>query len=87
ATLRKLKPDSMYETWEDDIDGMHIVVFAEEDDAGQHREGGGGWVTGLEEFWKGRGKADGWRVPSGTATLWNNPLGVPVVVSEAWIAK
>ncbi|XP_062921186.1 calsequestrin-1-like [Mobula hypostoma] len=33
ATLRKLKPDSMYETWEDDINGIHIVAFAEEDDA------------------------------------------------------
>uniref|UniRef100_A0A8V1ADZ3 Calsequestrin n=1 Tax=Gallus gallus TaxID=9031 RepID=A0A8V1ADZ3_CHICK len=32
ATLRKLKPESMYETWEDDIDGIHIVAFAEEDD-------------------------------------------------------
>ncbi|NP_988894.1 calsequestrin-1 precursor [Xenopus tropicalis] len=31
-TLRKLKPDSMYETWEDDLDGIHIVAFAEEDD-------------------------------------------------------
>ncbi|XP_040433916.1 calsequestrin-1 [Falco naumanni] len=32
ATLRKLKPKSMYETWEDDMDGIHIVAFAEEDD-------------------------------------------------------
>ncbi|CAM4696588.1 calsequestrin-1 [Caretta caretta] len=32
STLRKLKPDSMYETWEDDMDGIHIVAFAEEDD-------------------------------------------------------
>ncbi|KAM6190189.1 calsequestrin-1 [Sarcoramphus papa] len=32
ATLRKLKPESMYETWEDDMDGIHIVAFAEEDD-------------------------------------------------------
>lgn len=31
-TLRKLEPHSMYETWEDDIDGEHIVAFAEEDD-------------------------------------------------------
>ncbi|XP_074837239.1 calsequestrin-1 [Carettochelys insculpta] len=31
-TLRKLKADSMYETWEDDMDGIHIVAFAEEDD-------------------------------------------------------
>ncbi|KAJ7307162.1 hypothetical protein JRQ81_009147 [Phrynocephalus forsythii] len=31
-TLRKLQPESMYETWEDDIDGIHIVAFAEEDD-------------------------------------------------------
>ncbi|XP_064424501.1 calsequestrin-1 isoform X2 [Latimeria chalumnae] len=31
-TLRKLRPDSMYETWEDDMDGIHIVAFAEEDD-------------------------------------------------------
>ncbi|KAL0970059.1 hypothetical protein UPYG_G00236570 [Umbra pygmaea] len=31
-TLRKLEPHSMYETWEDDIDGKHIVAFAEEDD-------------------------------------------------------
>ncbi|KAF7235557.1 Calsequestrin-1 [Varanus komodoensis] len=31
-TLRKLHPDSMYETWEDDMDGIHIVAFAEEDD-------------------------------------------------------
>ncbi|NXI43193.1 CASQ1 protein, partial [Galbula dea] len=32
ATLRKLKPENMYETWEDDMDGIHIVAFAEEDD-------------------------------------------------------
>uniref|UniRef100_A0A8C2YCV3 Calsequestrin n=1 Tax=Coturnix japonica TaxID=93934 RepID=A0A8C2YCV3_COTJA len=32
ATLRKLKPESMYETWEDDMEGIHIVAFAEEDD-------------------------------------------------------
>ncbi|XP_050785968.1 calsequestrin-1 [Gopherus flavomarginatus] len=32
STLRKLKPDSMYETWEDDMDGIHIVAFAEADD-------------------------------------------------------
>ncbi|KAM9264381.1 LOW QUALITY PROTEIN: calsequestrin-1 [Morus bassanus] len=32
ATLRKLKAESMYETWEDDMDGIHIVAFAEEDD-------------------------------------------------------
>uniref|UniRef100_A0A6Q2YKD1 Calsequestrin n=1 Tax=Esox lucius TaxID=8010 RepID=A0A6Q2YKD1_ESOLU len=31
-TLRKLEPHSMYETWEDDINGEHIVAFAEEDD-------------------------------------------------------
>uniref|UniRef100_A0ABI7WVT5 Calsequestrin n=1 Tax=Felis catus TaxID=9685 RepID=A0ABI7WVT5_FELCA len=32
STLRKLKPESMYETWEDDMDGIHIVAFAEEAD-------------------------------------------------------
>ncbi|XP_054858106.1 calsequestrin-2 [Eublepharis macularius] len=32
ATLRKLRPEDMFETWEDDIDGIHIVAFAEEDD-------------------------------------------------------
>uniref|UniRef100_A0A3Q2D096 Calsequestrin n=1 Tax=Cyprinodon variegatus TaxID=28743 RepID=A0A3Q2D096_CYPVA len=31
-TLRKLLPHSMYEIWEDDINGEHIVAFAEEDD-------------------------------------------------------
>ncbi|KAF0028857.1 hypothetical protein F2P81_017962 [Scophthalmus maximus] len=31
-TLRKLEPHSMYEIWEDDINGEHIVAFAEEDD-------------------------------------------------------
>ncbi|MBN3311256.1 CASQ1 protein, partial [Amia calva] len=31
-TLRKLEPHNMYETWEDDIDGQHIVAFAEESD-------------------------------------------------------
>ncbi|MGH0165174.1 UNVERIFIED_CONTAM: hypothetical protein FKN15_062285 [Acipenser sinensis] len=31
-TLRKLEPYNMYETWEDDIDGFHIVAFAEEED-------------------------------------------------------
>ncbi|XP_046698563.1 calsequestrin-1b isoform X1 [Silurus meridionalis] len=31
-TLRKLEPHSMYETWEDDINGQHIVAFAEESD-------------------------------------------------------
>ncbi|KAI4872256.1 hypothetical protein NFI96_001106 [Prochilodus magdalenae] len=33
-TLRKLEPHSMYETWEDDINGQHIVAFAEETDPG-----------------------------------------------------
>ncbi|EMP33656.1 Calsequestrin-2 [Chelonia mydas] len=32
ATLRKLRPEDMFETWEDDLDGIHIVAFAEEDD-------------------------------------------------------
>ena len=32
STLRKLKPESMYETWEEDVDGIHIVAFAEEAD-------------------------------------------------------
>nr|XP_046176639.1 calsequestrin-1-like [Oncorhynchus gorbuscha] len=31
-TLRKMEPDNMYEIWEDDIDGEHIIAFAEEDD-------------------------------------------------------
>ncbi|XP_076846800.1 calsequestrin-1b isoform X2 [Brachyhypopomus gauderio] len=31
-TLRKLEPHSMYEMWEDDINGQHIVAFAEESD-------------------------------------------------------
>ncbi|XP_052651809.1 LOW QUALITY PROTEIN: calsequestrin-1 [Harpia harpyja] len=44
ATLRKLKPENMYETWEDDMDGIHIVAFAEEDDPGEggSQEGGPG---------------------------------------------
>ncbi|XP_061548168.1 calsequestrin-2-like [Phycodurus eques] len=32
ATLRKLRAENMFETWEDDIDGIHIVAFAEEED-------------------------------------------------------
>ncbi|KAM4689975.1 calsequestrin-2-like [Rhinophrynus dorsalis] len=32
ATLRKLRPEDMFETWEDDLDGVHIVAFAEEED-------------------------------------------------------
>ncbi|KAE8620956.1 hypothetical protein XENTR_v10004627 [Xenopus tropicalis] len=32
ATLRKLRPEDMFETWEDDLDGIHIVAFAEEED-------------------------------------------------------
>ncbi|KAF5903099.1 calsequestrin-2-like, partial [Clarias magur] len=31
-TLRKLRPEDMFETWEDDLDGFHIVAFAEEED-------------------------------------------------------
>ncbi|XP_039508635.1 calsequestrin-1b isoform X1 [Pimephales promelas] len=31
-TLRKLEAHSMYEIWEDDINGQHIVAFAEESD-------------------------------------------------------
>ncbi|KAI7813874.1 putative calsequestrin-1 [Triplophysa rosa] len=31
-TLRKMEPHSMYEIWEDDINGQHIVAFAEESD-------------------------------------------------------
>ncbi|KAG2456680.1 calsequestrin-2 [Polypterus senegalus] len=32
ATLRKLRPEDMFETWEDDMEGIHIVAFAEEED-------------------------------------------------------
>ncbi|RXM33883.1 Calsequestrin-2 [Acipenser ruthenus] len=32
ATLRKLRAQDMFETWEDDLDGFHIVAFAEEED-------------------------------------------------------
>ncbi|XP_046887536.1 calsequestrin-2-like [Hypomesus transpacificus] len=32
ATLRKLRAEDMFETWEDDMDGIHIVAFAEEED-------------------------------------------------------
>ncbi|XP_061909976.1 calsequestrin-2-like isoform X3 [Entelurus aequoreus] len=32
ATLRKLQAENMFETWEDDMDGIHIVAFAEEED-------------------------------------------------------
>uniref|UniRef100_A0A8C6WV67 Calsequestrin n=1 Tax=Neogobius melanostomus TaxID=47308 RepID=A0A8C6WV67_9GOBI len=31
-TLRKLQPHNMYEIWDDDVDGEHIIVFAEESD-------------------------------------------------------
>ncbi|KAK2817970.1 hypothetical protein Q7C36_021903 [Tachysurus vachellii] len=31
-TLRKLRAEDMFETWEDDMDGIHIVAFAEEED-------------------------------------------------------
>ncbi|TSU62999.1 Calsequestrin-2 [Bagarius yarrelli] len=31
-TLRKLRAEDMFETWEDDLDGFHIVAFAEEED-------------------------------------------------------
>uniref|UniRef100_A0AAY5F4X9 Calsequestrin n=1 Tax=Electrophorus electricus TaxID=8005 RepID=A0AAY5F4X9_ELEEL len=31
-TLRKLRAEDMFETWEDDLDGIHIVAFAEEED-------------------------------------------------------
>ncbi|KAK2856776.1 hypothetical protein Q5P01_005511 [Channa striata] len=32
ATLRKLRAENMFEMWEDDMDGIHIVAFAEEED-------------------------------------------------------
>uniref|UniRef100_A0A8C6NIJ7 Calsequestrin n=1 Tax=Nothobranchius furzeri TaxID=105023 RepID=A0A8C6NIJ7_NOTFU len=32
ATLRKLRAENMFEVWEDDMDGIHIVAFAEEED-------------------------------------------------------
>lgn len=32
----------MYETWEEDVDGIHIVAFAEETDPGE--EGILGWI-------------------------------------------
>ncbi|KAG9348802.1 hypothetical protein JZ751_029119 [Albula glossodonta] len=31
-TLRKLRAEDMFETWEDDMEGIHIVAFAEEED-------------------------------------------------------
>ncbi|XP_023263762.1 calsequestrin-2-like [Seriola lalandi dorsalis] len=34
-TLRKLQPYNMYEIWEDDVDGEHIIAFAEESDPGK----------------------------------------------------
>uniref|UniRef100_A0A671KLW8 Calsequestrin n=1 Tax=Sinocyclocheilus anshuiensis TaxID=1608454 RepID=A0A671KLW8_9TELE len=30
-TLRKLRAEDMFETWEDDLNGIHIVAFAEEE--------------------------------------------------------
>ena len=32
STLRKLTKLNMYEVWEDDIDDIHIVAFADEHD-------------------------------------------------------
>ncbi|XP_069745365.1 calsequestrin-2-like isoform X2 [Narcine bancroftii] len=32
STLRKLRPEEVFETWEDDMDGIQIVAFAEEED-------------------------------------------------------
>ncbi|XP_028321186.1 calsequestrin-2-like [Gouania willdenowi] len=32
ATLRKLRAENMFETWEDHMEGIHIVAFAEEED-------------------------------------------------------
>ncbi|XP_048458943.1 calsequestrin-2 isoform X2 [Rhincodon typus] len=32
STLRKLRPEDVFETWEDDMDGIQIVAFAEEED-------------------------------------------------------
>ncbi|XP_045059826.1 calsequestrin-2 isoform X2 [Desmodus rotundus] len=31
-TLRRLRPEDMFETWEDDLNGIHIVAFAEKSD-------------------------------------------------------
>ncbi|XP_071210977.1 calsequestrin-2-like [Salvelinus alpinus] len=31
-TLRKLRAEDMFETWEDDLEGIHVVAFAEEED-------------------------------------------------------
>ncbi|KAB0360153.1 hypothetical protein FD754_004309 [Muntiacus muntjak] len=31
-TLRRLRPEDMFETWEDDLNGIHIVAFAERSD-------------------------------------------------------
>ncbi|XP_051566190.1 calsequestrin-2-like isoform X1 [Myxocyprinus asiaticus] len=31
-TLRKLRAEDMFETWEDNLNGIHIVAFAEEED-------------------------------------------------------
>uniref|UniRef100_A0A2K5KJU7 Calsequestrin n=1 Tax=Cercocebus atys TaxID=9531 RepID=A0A2K5KJU7_CERAT len=31
-TLRRLRPEEMFETWEDDLNGIHIVAFAEKSD-------------------------------------------------------
>uniref|UniRef100_A0A4W4H344 Calsequestrin n=1 Tax=Electrophorus electricus TaxID=8005 RepID=A0A4W4H344_ELEEL len=43
-TLRKLRAEDMFETWEDDMDGIHIVAFAEEEDPGVHTVGYVRWV-------------------------------------------
>nr|CAB3227938.1 calsequestrin-2 [Phallusia mammillata] len=32
ATLRKLRPLDMYDTWEDDVQGIHVVTFADAED-------------------------------------------------------
>uniref|UniRef100_A0A4X2KPN1 Calsequestrin n=1 Tax=Vombatus ursinus TaxID=29139 RepID=A0A4X2KPN1_VOMUR len=34
-TLRRLRPEDMFETWEDDLNGIHIVAFAEKSDPGR----------------------------------------------------
>ena len=50
STLRKLTKLNMYEVWEDDIDDIHIVAFADEHDPegislGRHQ------VAGIKAFY------------------------------------
>ncbi|PWA17472.1 hypothetical protein CCH79_00011434 [Gambusia affinis] len=68
-TLRKLKPSNMYEIWDDDVGGEHIVAFAEEAD-----------IDGFEFLHKLKQVAEDNTENPNLSILWIDPDDFPLLL-------